>query len=180
MGLGETSLKWRCSFFLMFVGFIFYIAAIASTNFAYAELVPNKLKHIGLWDICDDTQTYSCTDMIYYMLSIDRGTDWVYGCRAMAVLGLILEFGTILTSLWMAYMASGIHIGSLITAIADFVSVIISLIGGFVFTFNAIDVLQETLEMDADPSWSFAVFLIGQSLFFLGGVLQVYEACTAD
>lgn len=34
--------------------------------------------------------------------------------------------------------------------------------------------------MDADPSWSFAVFIIGQSLFFLGGVLQVYEACTAD
>jgi hypothetical protein len=180
MGLGETSLKWRCSFFLQFIGFILMIAAIASTNFAYAELIPNKLKHIGLWDICDDTQTFSCTDMITYMISINRGVDWVYGCRAMTVLGLILEFATLLTSLWMAYMASGIHIGSLITAIADFVSVIVSLIGGLIFTFNAIDVLQETLEMDADPSWSFAVFIIGQSLFFIAGVIQVYEACTAD
>lgn len=58
----------------IFPGFILMIAAVASTYFAYAELIPNKLKHIGLWDICDDTQTYSCFDMIEYMTSIDRGT----------------------------------------------------------------------------------------------------------
>ncbi|GFO37372.1 hypothetical protein PoB_006387700 [Plakobranchus ocellatus] len=180
MGLGETSLKWRCAIFLSFIGFVMMIAAVASTYMATVEIIPNLEKHIGFWYICDDTRTYSCQDFTEYLKEISENSDWVHGCRALVVIGMIIEGLTIVVSVYMAYMAAGMNIGHMVAACSDFVSVVINLIGGLVFLANSMDILQSQLEMDSDPSWSFVVFIISQGLFLIAGGLQVFEACRAD
>ncbi|KAH9510305.1 hypothetical protein Btru_042719 [Bulinus truncatus] len=106
--------------------------------------------------------------------------DWVHGCRALVIIGIIIEAISMFISLYMAYMVSGTHLGNLITAGANCLSVVLILIGGLVFVFNAIDLLQTTLEMDSDPSWSFALLILAQGFYLIAGGLQIFDACQAN
>ncbi|GFR88991.1 hypothetical protein ElyMa_000782400 [Elysia marginata] len=162
------------------VGFVLMIAAVASTYFAIVEIIPNLDKHIGLWYICDDTRTYSCQELVEYLNGIEEGSDWVHGCRALILIAMIVEGLTIIISVYMAYMAAGMNIGHMVAACANFVSVVLNLIGGLVFLANSMDILQSQLEMDSDPSWSFVLFIIAQGLFLISGGIQVFEACRTD
>ncbi|XP_059165266.1 uncharacterized protein LOC131947894 [Physella acuta] len=180
MGIGETTLAWRCSFFLMFFGFFIMIASVASSYMAAADIIPNRERHMGFWDLCDDTQTFGCKDMIEYLRSIKEGFDWVHGCRAMVIIGLIIQLCSVFVSLYMAYMVSGTHIGNLITAGGAIISVVFNLIGGLVFLANAMDILETTLEMDSDPSWSFALLIISQGFYLIAAVLLIFDACRGN
>ncbi|CAL1537522.1 unnamed protein product [Lymnaea stagnalis] len=180
MGLAETSTAWMISFFLMFIGFFMMIAAVASSYMAASDIIPNRERHIGFWDMCDDTLTYGCKDMTEYLHYLGQGYDWVHGCRALVIIGIIIEGFSAIISLYMAYMVSGTHLGNLITAGGNIVSVIFNLIGGIVFLVNAMDVLETTLEMDSDPSWSFALLIIAQGFYLISAILLIFDACTSN
>ncbi|KAI8764349.1 hypothetical protein BgiMline_035429 [Biomphalaria glabrata] len=180
MGLGETSLTWRFSFLLMFIGLFAMIAAVASSYMAASDVIPNRERHIGFWDMCDDTLTYGCKDMTEYLHRLGRNFDWVHACRALVIIGIIIEAISMLISLYMAYMVSGTHLGNLITAGANCLSVVFILIGGLVFLVNAMEVLETTLEMDSDPSWSFALLILAQGFYLIAAGLLIFDACRSN
>ena len=177
MSIGKTSIKWRMAFLLTFTGFILGIAAVASTHMAAAEVIPNREHHIGFWDLCKDTQTFGCQDLDEYLLSVGEDPEWAQACRGLAVTSLIIGGFSILMSVYLAYMASGIHLASLGTALLNLLAVILGLISALVFTLNSIDVLEEQLEMWSYPSWSFAVYIVGLGFYFLASILHIYELC---
>ncbi|XP_005101054.1 uncharacterized protein LOC101859493 [Aplysia californica] len=180
MGLGETSLKWRLAIMLQFLGFLLGIAAVSSTYISAAEVIPNREHHVGFWDICFDTQTYGCQDYPEYLSSIGEDADWVYACRGLVVVSLIAGVFGMLVSIYLAYMASGIHMASLVTAVLNFLAVVSGLIGSIVFLVNSLQILKDQLQMDVYPSWSFAVIIIGLSFYFLAAITHIFELCTAN
>jgi len=162
------------------MGFILSIAAVSSTYFAAAEVIPNKEHHIGLWDICFDTRTYGCEEFTEYLLSIDEDPEWAHACRGLAVTSLLFSGFSILMAVYLAYMASGIHLASLATACINLIAVLLGVIAVCVFTINSVDVLQEQLEMDAYPSWSCAIYVIGLSFYLISALTNIYEICSSD